>query len=168
MRLLALLTLVVASCAARPRPETPASNWASSVSETDPPAVTPESAKAGDGDDPYLAVPNILDALNRARAELGIGPIRLDRALCAVAQQGTAVFFQYGGRGAEQRTASVLGVELERFRHVYAEVRTAVLPSEALSTVTALQPAMDAEMTYVGIAVEEQRAEKAVVLIFAR
>lgn len=165
-----LLAVFIASCAAaRVRSETPVKRWVAPVSQAEPPA---SAATAANVDDLYLAVPNVLDALNRARAERGIAPVRLDRALCALAQQGTAVFFQYGGRGAsaEQRTANVLASELDRFRHVYRHVKTAVLDADVLSKVTTstLQPAMDAEMAYVGIAVEEQRSEKAIVLIFAQ
>jgi hypothetical protein len=166
-----LLTVFIASCAgARVRSETPTKREVGPVSQAEAPA--PRSVTEPKVDDLYLAVPNVLDELNRARAEHGIAPVRLDRALCALAQHGTAVFFQYGGRGAgaEQRTANVLASELDRFRHVYRRVKTAVLDADALSNVTTstLQPAMDAEMAYVGIAVEEQRSEKAIVLIFAQ
>lgn len=130
------------------------------------PAPTTQPAE----EDFYLAVPRILDALNLARAAQGMEPVRLDRALCAVAQQGTSVFLQYGGRGAEQRTAGVLASELDRFHHVYRRVATAVLtaPSPRALATTALQPALDAEMAYVGIAVEPWQREMAVVLIFAQ
>lgn len=164
-----LLALMFWSCAAsHPRPQDQRQELQPTPS---PEPVLPAAARVSpDSDeDPYLAVPRVLDGLNRARAAQGVAPVRLDRALCALAQRGTAIFFQYGGHGAETRTANVLADELDRFRHVYLRVRTAVLAPPSLSAVAgALQPAMDADWAYVGIAVEQQRQETAVVLIFAQ
>lgn len=160
-------TLLIACCAhAHPAPSLP--QWQVEPART---TVSPIAVPAPADDDPYLAVPRVLDALNRARAAQGAPPLRLDRALCAVAQQGPAVFFQYGGTGAkaEQRTAEVLDGELNRFRHVYLRKAAVVLAPPSLTAVdgTKVPPAMNPKMAYVGIAVEQRQQETAVVLIFA-
>lgn len=173
MRIGYLLLGLLLSCAAQqppaatPPPSQPAGHLLASHAAA-PPTRRP------DEDDFYLAIPRILESLNKSRAAQGVDPIRLDRALCAVAQQGVAVFLQYGGHlrqaGAEQRTASVLAAELDRFHHVYRRVATAVLttPAPMAFAPATLQPALDAEMAYVGIAVEPLQHEMAVVLIFAQ
>jgi hypothetical protein len=161
---LLLFTTILSSCARPPL----------SVPQVRPPPKVAAHAREPTVDrdeDPYLAVPRVLDGINQARAAQGVAPVRLDRALCALAQQGTAVFFQAGGRGvAETRTATMLGTELDRFRRVYLRARAAVLAPQTLSEVVGAtqQTAMDSDWQYVGIAVEQQRQETAVVLIFAQ
>lgn len=161
-----LLLLVATSCAthAHPEPQTP-----TSVDLSEPPAAKASAPKPSDAnEDAYLAVPRMLDAINRARATRGVAPVRLDRALCAVAQQGLSVFSQFGGLGSEQRTADALARELDRFHYVYpGGAKTAVLMAPTVLAVATLQPAMEAEVVYVGIAAERLGSELAAVLIFA-
>lgn len=168
MRLLCTLLLICSACGSS------TAHRQQSVAvprvEPTPPMLRPAPQTPTQTDDPYLAIPALLAMINRTRAERGAAPLRLDRALCAVAQRGAAAFVQHGGRGAEQRTAVGIADELDRFRRIYVRVATVVFATKGLSPEVApsLQPALDPEMLSCGIAVEPLREEQAIVLILGQ
>jgi hypothetical protein len=166
-----VLWLIVTSCAGQ---QSPAARSGQQVQARSL-AAPAQAADAKPPEEPvprdtYLAVPQLLQFVNQARAARGLDPVRLDRVLCAVAQRGARSFFQHGGRGAEQRTALGISQELNRFHAVYRRVTTAVLAVPAIEAAApeAVQPVLDPTMLYAGIAVEHQRNDLAIVLIFGQ
>jgi len=151
-QVLACLGLALSGCARTHVTVRRAEPQMSVAQPAEKPVAAPEAADMVE-DDVWGAMPRLLRTLNEARQTRGAPALEVDRGLALVAQNAVAEY-QRLGRGFETQVASQAKRELRSFSLVFAQVVAVVLCVDRLDQAqSALSPAMDPQMRFVGIAV---------------
>lgn len=96
----------------------------------------------------------VLERLNRSRGARGAAPLNFDQPLVEAAGAAAQAFFQ-PARPSERETVDGATARVKRFSIAYERVGAVMATVQRLDEVAALEPALDASATHVGIGVAQ-------------
>jgi len=96
----------------------------------------------------------LLDSINTARSGRGVPPLVSDPDLAAIAQESALRFFEPPFPD-EQATVALANRHLDRLAIAYRRVAAVMATADDLGEVSALEPALEADATHVGIGLSQ-------------